>query len=121
MLNQYLKHVQERTAVHLPPCPLNAEQTAAAELKHTLLVFNAFHDAVQKARAGNAAAHSVLHSWADAQWFTRRAPIARQYTLAEFNVCNYLSFDQMADYHASIASSQIDAIGLVTEGALHRE
>ncbi|SDA50658.1 Aconitate B N-terminal domain-containing protein [Pseudomonas sp. NFACC15-1] len=120
MLNQYLKHVQERAADHLPHCPLNAEQTAAAELKHTLLVFDAFHDVV-KARAGNAAAHSVLHSWADAQWFTRCAPIARQYTLAVLKVCNHLSFDQMANYHASTAPSQIDAIGLVTEGALHRE
>ena len=40
---------------------------AANALKHTLLVFDAFHDVQEKAKAGNANAQAVLQSWADAE------------------------------------------------------
>ncbi|HEY7886028.1 MAG TPA: aconitate hydratase B, partial [Cellvibrionaceae bacterium] len=45
---------------------------AAKELKHTLLMFDAFHDVEEKAKAGNAQAHEVLQSWADGEWFTSK-------------------------------------------------
>jgi aconitate hydratase 2/2-methylisocitrate dehydratase len=45
---------------------------AAEQLKHTLLMFDAFHDVAEKAKAGNAAAKAVLQSWADGEWFTKR-------------------------------------------------
>ena len=45
---------------------------AANALKHTLLMFDAFHDVEEKAKAGNAHAKAVLQSWADAEWFTSR-------------------------------------------------
>ncbi len=55
----------------------NAElgATAAEALKHTLLVFDAFHDVQEKAEAGNAHATSVLQSWADAEWFTSKPQV----------------------------------------------
>ena len=37
---------------------------AAQELKHTLLVFDAFHDVEDKMKAGNAKAKEVIESWA---------------------------------------------------------
>ncbi len=40
---------------------------AAAELKHTLLMFDAFHDVAEKAKAGNANAKAVMQSWADGE------------------------------------------------------
>ncbi|WP_251275607.1 hypothetical protein, partial [Enterobacter hormaechei] len=40
---------------------------AANGLKKTLLVFDAFHDVQEKAKAGNANAQAVLQSWADAE------------------------------------------------------
>ena len=43
--------------------------TAAEQLKHTLLMFDAFHDVAERAKKGNAAAKSVLQSWADGEWF----------------------------------------------------
>ncbi|MFX5521428.1 aconitate hydratase B, partial [Acinetobacter baumannii] len=43
---------------------------AAEALKKTLLVFDAFHDVADKAKAGNEAAKAVLQSWAEAEWFT---------------------------------------------------
>src|SRR5699024_3716779 len=47
-------------------------QVAADALKHTLLVFDAFHDVEEKAKAGNNYAKEILQSWADAEWFTER-------------------------------------------------
>ena len=38
---------------------------AAEQLKHTLLVFDAFHDVEDKMKAGNAKAKEVIESWAE--------------------------------------------------------
>ncbi|OXS13737.1 aconitate hydratase B, partial [Zobellella denitrificans] len=45
---------------------------AAKALSHTLLMFDAFHDVADKAKAGNVHAQQVLQSWADAEWFLGR-------------------------------------------------
>lgn len=42
---------------------------SAKALSHTLLMFDAFYDVEEKAKAGNAFAQQVLQSWADAEWF----------------------------------------------------
>ena len=44
---------------------------AAEGLKHTLLMFDAFHDVAEKASKGNAQAKAVMQSWADGEWFTK--------------------------------------------------
>ena len=44
---------------------------AAEQLKYTLLMFDAFHDVNEKAKAGNANAKAVVESWSNAEWFTR--------------------------------------------------
>ncbi|MBA1204306.1 aconitate hydratase B, partial [Pseudomonas capeferrum] len=49
---------------------------AADQLKHTLLMFDAFHDVAEKAKAGNAHAKAVLDSWAAGEWFTKKPAIA---------------------------------------------
>jgi aconitate hydratase 2/2-methylisocitrate dehydratase len=45
---------------------------AAEELKHTLLMFDAFHDVAEKAKNGNVHAKAVMQSWADGEWFKKR-------------------------------------------------
>ena len=47
-------------------------EQAATELKHTLLMFDSFYDVASLAKDGNANAQSVMKSWADAEWFTKR-------------------------------------------------
>ena len=48
--------------------------TIAAEgLKHTLLMFDAFHDVQEKANAGNANAQAVLQSWAERRMVHQQA------------------------------------------------
>ncbi|GBG15728.1 aconitate hydratase 2 / 2-methylisocitrate dehydratase, partial [Novimethylophilus kurashikiensis] len=172
MLNAYRDHVAERTALGLPPLPLNAEQTAelvdllktppvgqeallidllenripagvdqaayvkaafladiansnshsplvsperavhllgtmlggynvpalvalldteladqaAQALSSTILMFDAFHDVEEKAKAGNAAAKKLLQSWADAEWFTSRPALPAEIKCVVFKV-----------------------------------
>lgn len=59
---------------------------AARGLSHTLLVFDAFHDVQDKAAAGNRPAQAVLRSWAEAEWFTARPPVAERITVIVFKV-----------------------------------
>ncbi len=69
---------------------------AADELSHTLLVFDAFHDVVEKARQGNTQAKRVLLSWADAQWFTSKPEIPSKITVAVFKVPGETNTDDLS-------------------------
>jgi len=59
---------------------------AVAALSKTLLVFDAFNDVMAKAKAGNARAQQVANAWAEAEWFTARAPLAKEIKLTVFKV-----------------------------------
>jgi len=48
---------------------------AAKCLKHTLLVFDAYYDVEERAKAGNESAIEVIQSWSDAEWFTERPKV----------------------------------------------
>jgi aconitate hydratase 2/2-methylisocitrate dehydratase len=69
---------------------------AAEELKHTLLMFDAFHDVEEKARGGNAHAQAVLQSWADAEWFTRRDKVAESIKTTIFKVTGETNTDDLS-------------------------
>lgn len=70
--------------------------TAAAQLKHTLLVFNAFYDVEAKAKAGNAHAKEVIQSWADAEWFTSKDAVPEKYTITVFKVTGETNTDDLS-------------------------
>ncbi|TDK23397.1 bifunctional aconitate hydratase 2/2-methylisocitrate dehydratase [Luteimonas aestuarii] len=76
----------------------NAElgATAAEGLKHTLLVFDAFHDVQEKAEAGNANAKAVLQSWADAEWFTSKPEVPESLTITVFKVPGETNTDDLS-------------------------
>ncbi|MFP5424822.1 MAG: bifunctional aconitate hydratase 2/2-methylisocitrate dehydratase [Gammaproteobacteria bacterium] len=69
---------------------------AAEQLKHTLLMFDAFHDVAEKAKAGNVHAKAVLESWAAGEWFTNRPAIADKYTLTVFKVPGETNTDDLS-------------------------
>lgn len=69
---------------------------AAEQLKYTLLMFDAFHDVAEKAKAGNAHAKAVLESWAAGEWFTARPAIAEKYTLTVFKVPGETNTDDLS-------------------------
>ena len=69
---------------------------AAEGLKHTLLVFDAFHDIEEKAKAGNANARAVLQSWADAEWFTSKPEVPESLTITVFKVPGETNTDDLS-------------------------
>ena len=69
---------------------------AAAELKNTLLMFDAFHDVAERAKNGNAHAEAVLKSWADAEWFTRRDDLPEAIKMVVFKVTGETNTDDLS-------------------------
>src|SRR5690606_7356928 len=69
---------------------------AAKELKHTLLMFDRFHDVADKAKAGNANAKEVLQSWADAEWFTNRPEVPQSIKTVVFKVTGETNTDDLS-------------------------
>ncbi|MCE2029526.1 bifunctional aconitate hydratase 2/2-methylisocitrate dehydratase [Sessilibacter corallicola] len=69
---------------------------AAEQLKHTLLMFDAFHDVEEKAKSGNESAKSVMQSWADAEWFTSRAKVSESMKMVVFKVTGETNTDDLS-------------------------
>ncbi|REH38748.1 aconitase [Paraperlucidibaca baekdonensis] len=69
---------------------------AAVALKKTLLVFDAFHDVEEKAKAGNDHAKGILRSWADGEWFTNRPDVAKKITVTVFKVTGETNTDDLS-------------------------
>jgi aconitate hydratase 2/2-methylisocitrate dehydratase len=71
-------------------------ESAADELCHTMLMFDAFHDVAEKADGGNAAAKRVMQSWADAEWFTSKREIPEVMTVAVYKVPGETNTDDLS-------------------------
>ena len=69
---------------------------AAAELKHTLLMFEAFHDVAELAAAGNEHARSVMESWADGEWFTSEPEVPASIKVSVFKVTGETNTDDLS-------------------------
>ncbi len=83
------------TLVELLDSPELANVTAE-QLKHTLLMFDAFHDVAERAKKGNAAAQAVLKSWAEGEWFQNRPALAEKITLSVFKVTGETNTDDLS-------------------------
>ncbi|KUJ00380.1 bifunctional aconitate hydratase 2/2-methylisocitrate dehydratase [Vibrio sp. MEBiC08052] len=70
--------------------------TAAKALSHTLLMFDAFYDVEEKAKAGNVYAQQVLQSWADADWFLSKPSMPDKVTLTVFKVSGETNTDDLS-------------------------
>jgi len=69
--------------------------TAEAALSHTLLVYDAYHDIVEK-MATNNYAKRVVESWANADWFTSSPALAESITLTVFKVAGETNTDDLS-------------------------
>ncbi|MCZ4295246.1 MULTISPECIES: bifunctional aconitate hydratase 2/2-methylisocitrate dehydratase [Vibrio] len=69
---------------------------AVKALSHTLLMFDAFYDVEEKAKAGNDSAKQVLQSWADAEWFTAKEKVAEKITVKVFKVTGETNTDDLS-------------------------
>ncbi|MCF7355160.1 bifunctional aconitate hydratase 2/2-methylisocitrate dehydratase [Vibrio sp. CK2-1] len=69
---------------------------AVTALKQTLLMFDAFHDVEEKAKAGNESAKEVMQSWADAEWFLNKPKLEDKVTLTVFKVTGETNTDDLS-------------------------
>ena len=69
---------------------------AADELCHTLLMFDAFHDVAERAKAGNVEAQRALQSWADAQWFTSKPELPNKITAVVYKIPGETNTDDLS-------------------------
>ncbi|KGF73450.1 hypothetical protein DO97_18135 [Neosynechococcus sphagnicola sy1] len=76
----------------------DAEIAAAATtaLSKTLLVYDAFHDVQELAAQGHPSAAQVMHSWAEAEWFTSRPPLPAAITVTVFKVPGETNTDDLS-------------------------
>lgn len=77
----------------------NQKQTiaaAAAEaLSSTVLVYEAYHDVMELA-ISNQYAKQVVDSWAAAEWFNKKAPLAQEITVRVFKVAGETNTDDLS-------------------------
>jgi aconitate hydratase 2/2-methylisocitrate dehydratase len=71
-------------------------EAAAKELKHTILIFDAFHDVEEKMKAGNEHAKHIIQSWADGEWFTSRDSVPEKITVSAYFVEGETNTDDLS-------------------------
>lgn len=69
--------------------------TAVQALSHTLLIFDAYHDVIAKAKT-NPFAQQVVDAWADARWFTSKPKLAETLTATVFKVPGEINTDDFS-------------------------
>ena len=69
---------------------------AVAALSKTLLMFDAFHDVVEKAQTGNEYAKQVTDAWANADWFTSKPELAEAIQVTVFKVDGESNTDDLS-------------------------
>ncbi|MCW8821766.1 MAG: bifunctional aconitate hydratase 2/2-methylisocitrate dehydratase, partial [Sulfurovum sp.] len=71
-------------------------QTAAEQLKNTLLVYDAFNDVKRMMDEGNALAKEVVESWANAEWFTNRPELDKEITVTVYKIPGETNTDDLS-------------------------
>ena len=71
-------------------------EEAVAALSGTLLIYDAFRDVEDKAKAGNPHAQKVMQAWADAVWFKNRPQLPEELTLTVFKVPGETNTDDLS-------------------------
>jgi len=80
---------------------------AANQLKNILLVYDAFHDVEELAKAGNKYAKEVLESWANAEWFTHKKPLPESIKAVVFKVPGETNTDDLSPASEAFTRSDI--------------
>ncbi len=69
---------------------------AVTALSKTLLMFDAFNDVIEKAKAGNEFAKQVADAWANADWFTNKAEMPQEIKITVFKVEGETNTDDLS-------------------------
>ncbi|MEE4245563.1 MAG: aconitate hydratase B, partial [Kangiellaceae bacterium] len=87
-------------------------ELAGEQLKHTLLMFDAFYDVADKSKEGNKVAADVIQSWADGEWFTSKPALAEKITLTVFKVPGETNTDDLSPAQDAWSRPDIPLHGL---------
>ena len=82
-------------------------EAAIEALSKTLLVYDAFNDVEKLHKEGNAAATKVMTSWANAEWFTSKAPIPAEITITVYKVPGETNTDDLSPASEAFTRSDI--------------
>ena len=82
-------------------------QAAVVALSKTLLVYDAFNDVEKLHKAGNSNATTVMNSWANAEWFTSKDPIADEITVTVYKVPGETNTDDLSPASEAFTRSDI--------------
>lgn len=69
---------------------------AAHALSRTLLMFDAYHDVIEKAQKNNPYAKKVVDAWMAAEWFTSRPALPEKITVTVFKVPGETNTDDLS-------------------------
>ncbi|WP_373071038.1 bifunctional aconitate hydratase 2/2-methylisocitrate dehydratase [Sulfurimonas sp.] len=70
--------------------------TAAEQLKNTILVYDAFNDVKALMDAGNAKAKEVVESWANGEWFTNKPELEKEITVTVYKIPGETNTDDLS-------------------------
>ncbi|NPA59825.1 MAG: bifunctional aconitate hydratase 2/2-methylisocitrate dehydratase [Epsilonproteobacteria bacterium] len=70
--------------------------TAAKQLKNTILVYDAFNDVKALMDSGNAKAKEVVESWANGEWFTNKPEMEKEITLTVYKIPGETNTDDLS-------------------------
>ena len=70
--------------------------TAATQLKNTILVYDAFNDVKTLMDKGNAKAKEVVESWANAEWFYNKPEMAKEITVTVYKIPGETNTDDLS-------------------------
>ena len=70
--------------------------TAATQLKNTILVYDAFNDVKALMDAGNEKAKEVIISWANAEWFTNKPEMEKEITVTVYKIPGETNTDDLS-------------------------
>ncbi|MDH5717822.1 MAG: bifunctional aconitate hydratase 2/2-methylisocitrate dehydratase [Spirochaetia bacterium] len=83
-----------------------AAKAAEEALKKTLLVYESFNDIIELSKS-NPHAKSVLDSWANAEWFTKRPKLPEKLTVTVFKVPGETNTDDLSPASQAFTRSDI--------------
>ena len=71
-------------------------ESAATQLKNTILVYDSFNDVKALMDGGNALAKSVVESWANAEWFYNKPAMEKEITLTVYKIPGETNTDDLS-------------------------
>ena len=75
---------------------LTVAESAAGQLKNTILVYDAFNDVKTLMDQGNPLAKEIIESWANAEWFYNKPEMKKEITLTVYKVPGETNTDDLS-------------------------